>query len=296
MSTSADQQTVDALRRSVASLEEKNERLSRALSTARGQLVQLNEKIHRSQQPPHTLVSVLAVDTAARQIDAMVGTKHMRLTVDSSVDLSTVAVGQLVRLNENMVVVGVDHFERTGTLTSVLEVLGADRVLVSLEGGAEQVLTLAGPLRHGSVRAGDSVMANLRAGQAIERVTRSDVEQLLTPQVPDVTYDDIGGLDQQLASVRDSIEMPLRHPQLYRDYGLRPPKGILLYGPPGSGKTLIAKAVANALSQTESGVRGHFLSIKGPELLNKFVGETERQIRAIFSRARALAATGIPVV
>ena len=148
MSTSADQQTVDALRRSVASLEEKNERLSRALSTARGQLVQLNEKIDRSQQPPHTFVSVLAVDTAARQIDAMVGTKRMRLTVDSSVDLSTVAVGQLVRLNENMVVVGVDHFERTGTLTSVLEVLGADRVLVSLEGGAELVLTLAGPLRH----------------------------------------------------------------------------------------------------------------------------------------------------
>jgi len=173
--------------------------------------------------------------------------------------------------------------------------VGPDRVLVAAEGGAETLLELAGPLRHGNLRPGDSLVVDTRSGIALERIVREDVEQLLTPEVPDVTYGDIGGLDAQIAQVRDSIEMPFSHPELYRRFGLRPPKGILLYGPPGSGKTLIAKAVANSLSR-RGGASTFFLSIKGPELLNKFVGETERQIRAIFARARTLAAGDTPVV
>ena len=194
-----------------------------------------------------------------------------------------------------MVAVAASDYPRSGTVVSVLEMGGEDRVLVSSEGGAEQMLVLAGPLRHGNLRPGDSLVADTRTGTALERIVREDVEQLLTPEVPDVTYADIGGLDAQIAQVRDSIEMPFNHPELYRQFGLRPPKGILLYGPPGSGKTLIAKAVANSLSK-RGGASTFFLSIKGPELLNKFVGETERQIRAIFARARALAAGDTPVV
>ena len=139
-------------------------------------------------------------------------------------------------------------------------------------------------------------MVDPRTSFAYERVIRQDVEQLLTPEIPDVTFDDIGGLDAQIETIRQAIELPLRHPELYRQYGLRPTKGILLYGPPGSGKTLIAQALARSLREFSSSGEGYFLSIKGPELLTKFVGETDRQIRAIFARARALASSKVPVV
>jgi proteasome-associated ATPase len=284
------------LRRTVVSLEEKNERLTRALTTARGQLLQMQEQLRQVNQPPLTLATFVSADITKRELEAVVGGRRMRLAAAPSLDLSSVARGQLIRVDEKMVAVEPDGFTRSGMLASVLELVGIDRVLVGTEGGAEHLLALAGPLLHGNLRPGDSVLVDLRAGYAFERVVRSDVEQLLTPEVPDVSYDDIGGLDSQIQQVRDSIEMPFRHPELYRSYGLRPPKGILLYGPPGSGKTLIAKAVANSLSRAETGARTYFLSIKGPELLNKFVGETERQIRAIFARARALAGTDVPVV
>ena len=146
------------------------------------------------------------------------------------------------------------------------------------------------------MRPGESVLVDTRSAFAYERVIRQDVEQLLTPEIPQVTFDDIGGLDEQITTIRQAIELPLRHPELYRQYGLRPTKGILLYGPPGSGKTLIAQALAHSLRDFSSSGEGYFLSIKGPELLTKFVGETERQIRAIFARARVLASAKVPVV
>ena len=165
-----------------------------------------------------------------------------------------------------------------------------------LEAGSHRIVELAGPLRHGTLRPGESVLVDPRTSFAYERVIRQDVEQLLTPEIPDVTFDDIGGLDAQIETIRQAIELPLRHPELYRQYGLRPTKGILLYGPPGSGKTLIAQALARSLREFSSSGEGYFLSIKGPELLTKFVGETERQIRAIFARARALASSKVPVL
>lgn len=286
----------EELRRTVVSLEEKNERLTRALTTARGQLLQMQEQLRQVNQPPLTLAAFVSADITKREIEAVVGGRRMRLAAAPTLDLSSLAYGQLVRVDDKMVAVEPDRFPREGVLATVRELVGVDRVLVGTEGGAEHLLTLAGPLRHGNLRPGDSVMVDMRAGYALERIVRSDVEQLLTPEVPDVSYDDIGGLDAQIQQVRDAIELPFRHPELYRAYGLRAPKGILLYGPPGSGKTLIAKAVANSLSHAETGARTYFLSIKGPELLNKFVGETERQIRSIFARARALAGTDVPVV
>lgn len=294
--TSYAQSRAEDLRRTVVSLEAKNERLTRALTTARGQLLQMQEQLSQVNRPPLTVATFVSADITRREIEAVVNGRKMRLAAAPSLDLSALAIGQLVRVDDKMVAVEPDGFTREGVLASVLELVGVDRVLVSTESGTLHLLIVAGALRHGNLRPGDSVMVDLRSGFAHERVVRSDVEQLLTPEIPDVSYDDIGGLDAQIQQVRESIELPFRHPELYRSYGLRAPKGILLYGPPGSGKTLIAKAVANSLSHSDTGARTYFLSIKGPELLNKFVGETERQIRAIFSRARALAGTDVPVV
>ncbi|MDC4233355.1 proteasome ATPase [Actinomyces sp. B33] len=296
MSSDARADRIDELQRLVVSLEEKNGRLSGALTQVRGELVRLQAQLHEVNRPPQTLAMFLGADQSSRQIDAVVNGRRMRLAVAPALDLAALSYGQWVRVDDKMIAVAPDSFTRTGSMASVLELVGPDRVLVAGDAGQEHLLHLAGPLRHGNLRPGDSLMVDLRSGIAFERIVRSDVEQLLTPETPETTYADIGGLDAQIQQVRDAIELPLRHPDLYRAYGLRPPKGILLYGPPGSGKTLIAKAVANSLTRQGSQARTYFLSIKGPELLNKFVGETERQIRAIFSRARSLAAGDVPVV
>ena len=264
-----------SLERRIVSLEEKNGRLTSALTAARTELIRLQGELADVSRPPQTLATFVRAFPAARQIEVVTGGKRMRVAVSPKLDVTDLSYGQWVRLDDTMIAVAADDFARSGQVVSVLE--------------------LAGPLRHGNLRPGDSLVVDARSGIALERIVREDVEQLLTPEVPDVTYGDIGGLDAQIAQVRDSIEMPFNHPELYRQFGLRPPKGILLYGPPGSGKTLIAKAVANSLSR-RGGASTFFLSIKGPELLNKFVGETERQIRAIFARARTLAAGDTPVV
>ena len=284
-----------ALERRVISLEEKNGRLTSALTAARTELIRLQGELADVSRPPQTLATFVRAFPASRQIEVVTGGKRMHVAVSPKLDVTDLSYGQWVRLDDTMIAVAADDFARSGQVVSILEMVGADRVLVAAEGGAETLLELAGPLRHGNLRPGDSLVVDVRSGIALERIVREDVEQLLTPEVPDVTYADIGGLDAQIAQVRDSIEMPFNHPELYRQFGLRPPKGILLYGPPGSGKTLIAKAVANSLSK-RGGASTFFLSIKGPELLNKFVGETERQIRAIFARARTLAAGDTPVV
>ncbi len=280
----------------IVSLEEKNKRLSTALTQARAELVKAQSQLCEYRRPPLTLAVFLHADPHTREIEVMLNGRHMRLAASATLDLSALSCGQLVRVDDHLIAIAADQCVRTGTMVSVLELVGTDRVLVTSQSGQEHLLILAGSLRHGNLRPGDSLVSDLRAGVAYEKIVRSDVEQLLTPEVPDTTYADIGGLDAQIQQVRDAIELPLTHPQLYRAYGLRPPKGILLYGPPGSGKTLIAKAVAHALSVEKTGKKTCFLSIKGPELLNKFVGETERQIRAIFARARYLAAGKVPVV
>lgn len=284
------------LQRQVVSLTEKNARLTAALTRTRSELVRIKAELADVNRPPQSLATFLRADDRERQIEVFTGGRIMRVAVSPRLDAAGLSYGQRVRLDDQMVAVAASDYPRSGTVVSVLELVGDDRVLVSSEGGAEQMLVLAGPLRHGNLRPGDSLVADTRTGTALERIVREDVEQLLAPEVPDTSYDDIGGLDAQIQQVRDAVELPFTHPELFGDYGLRPPKGILLYGPPGSGKTLIAKAVANSLSRGRDGAQTYFLSIKGPELLNKFVGETERQIRAIFARARALAASDTPVV
>ena len=268
------------LRRRLVSLEEKNGRLTNALTTARTELIRLQGELADVSRPPQTLATFLRSFPASRQIEVGQGGKRMRVAVSPQLDVTDLSIGQWVRLDDTMVAVAADDFPRSGQVVSVLEIVGTDRVLVATEGGAETLMELAGPVRHGNLRPGDSLVVDPRVGIAFERIVREDVEQLLTPEVPDVTYADIGGLDEQIAQVRDSIEMPFNHPELYRRFGLRPPKGILLYGPPGCGKTFVARAVAGQMGAS-------FISVALSDVLDAYVGQSEQNVHTVFRLARS---------
>lgn len=294
--TGAPSESIPQLRLHMSGLEQKNANLTTALLRARKQILELQTQVDLIHRPPSQVGVLIATHPKTLEVEVLIGTRRMRLATSPNINFAALSPGQMLRIDERMVAAEGLGFPRDGNIGTVLETLGTDRALVSSPSGQEHVVVLAGPLRHGSLKPGDDVMADLRAGFAYEKIVRTDIEALLTPEVPDVSYEDIGGLDEQIGQVRDAIELPFAHPDLYRIYGLRPPRGILLYGPPGCGKTLIAKAVATSLSAGQQNKKTYFISIKGPELLNKFVGETERHIRSIFARARSLASTDVPVV
>jgi proteasome-associated ATPase len=275
-----------------------NGRLAETLRTARGHITDLKAEVERLSAPPHTFGTYLGPGPEGGLVVAVQGRKvQVEPTADATAD--RLEQGQELLLNDALQVVGVGRFEDRGELMHVAELLEDGRVLVVGRGDEERLVHLAGPVRDGGVRAGDTLLVDLRSGAAVERIERSEVDRLVLEEVPDVTYEDIGGLSQQIDAIRDAIELPFLHADLYERYSLEAPRGILLYGPPGCGKTMIAKAVAGSLARRVGGdapVRSHFLSIKGPELLNKYVGETERQIRLIFQRARERSREGHPVV
>jgi len=294
----------------VAQLTERNNKLVETLREARGQLLALREEVDRLAQPP----SGYGVFVAAYEdntVDVFTAGRKMRVSVSPAVEVASLKRGQALRLNEALTVVEAGDFELTGEVCTLREVLdpategGTSRALVVGHADEERVVWLSDPLADQTLKPGDSLLVDSKAGYAYERVPKAEVEDLVLEEVPDVRYEDIGGLGRQIEQIRDAVELPFLHADLYREYELRPPKGVLLYGPPGCGKTLIAKAVANSLAKKVAQARGegeasdaksYFLNIKGPELLNKFVGETERSIRLIFQRAREKASDGTPVI
>lgn len=294
----------------VALLSAQNERLAQILVEARGKIVELQTQLEDLAKAPNTYATFLRSFSDATA-DVMVTGRKMRLTSSPSAMVKQARPGQEVRLNEAMAIVEVLDYEKTGDLVTIKEIFEDGRILITGRQDDERILRLAGSLFTSSgmplVRAGDTVTADLKTGFAYERINKSEVEDLVLEEVPDVNYEDIGGLGPQIEQIRDAVELPFLHPDLYREHGLTAPKGILLYGPPGCGKTLIAKAVANSLAKTAyerstgqpqgaKEAKSYFLNIKGPELLNKYVGETERHIRLIFGRAREKARQGYPVV
>ena len=278
-----------------------NERLAATLREARDQIVSLKNEVDRLAQPPASF----AVFLAAREehtADIFTAGRKMRVSVSPDVDLDALTPGKEVMVNEAMNVVKVLEFDEVGEVVLLKEMLeDGDRALVIGHGDEESVVRLAYRLRDQHLRSGDSLLIDRRVHFAYERIPKLDVEELVLEEVPDINYSLIGGLGNQIEAIRDAVELPFLHKELFDEHELKAPKGILLYGPPGCGKTLIAKAVANSLAKkvserTGEEGRSFFLNIKGPELLNKYVGETERHIRLVFQRARDKASDGMPVI
>jgi proteasome-associated ATPase len=286
----------------IARITENNERLVATLKEARAQIITLKEEVDRLAQPPSGYGVFLAKHDDGT-VDVFTGGRKLRVAVSPALDVQELRRGQEVLLNDALNIVDAFGFERSGEVVMLKEVLdGGDRALVISHADEERIVFLAHTLLDTPLRAGDSLMVEPRSAYAYERIPKSEVEELVLEEVPDVDYTDIGGLGRQIEQIRDAVELPFLHAELFREHQLRPPKGVLLYGPPGCGKTLIAKAVANSLAKKIAEVRGeekrtsYFLNIKGPELLNKYVGETERHIRLIFQRAREKAGEGTPVI
>ncbi|MCI0687149.1 MAG: proteasome ATPase [Sporichthyaceae bacterium] len=300
-SRAMDQRLVE-LQSNIASLTAQNERLVATLKEARDQIVALKEEIDRLAQPPSGFGIFIEANEDGT-VDVFTGGRKLRVTVSPNVELDTLRRGQEVMLNEALNVVQAMSYERVGDVVMLKEVLAdGERALVIGHTDEERIVRLAEPLRDIALRAGDSLMLETRSGYVYERIPKSEVEELILEEVPDIDYAKIGGLTNQIEQIRDAIELPYLYPELFKEHRLRPPKGVLLYGPPGCGKTLIAKAVANSLAKKVAEATGqgegksYFLNIKGPELLNKYVGETERHIRLVFQRAREKASEGTPVI
>ncbi|MEV7241139.1 proteasome ATPase [Streptomyces sp. NPDC093248] len=290
------------LQTNLAGVSAQNERLANTLREARDQIVALKEEVDRLAQPPAGFGVFLQANEDGTA-DIFTGGRKLRVNVSPSVDLDDLRRGQEVMLNEALNVVDAMEYERVGDIVTLKEILeDGERALVLGHTDEERVVRLAEPLLDVTIRPGDALLLEPRSGYVYEVVPKSEVEELVLEEVPDIGYEQIGGLGNQIEAIRDAVELPYLYPDLFKEHELRPPKGVLLYGPPGCGKTLIAKAVANSLAKKVAEVTGQaagksfFLNIKGPELLNKYVGETERQIRLVFQRAREKASEGTPVI
>jgi proteasome-associated ATPase len=279
-----------------------NEKLSYTLREAREHIAALREEVEKLTQPPAAYGTFLARNDDGT-VDVFSGGRKMRVAMHPDLDDEELLRGAEVVLNESLNVVLARGREIAGEVVTLKELFDdGRRALIIGRADEERVVELVEELMGQKLRSGDSLLMDPRSGLLLEKIPKAEVEELILEEVPDISYEDVGGLGPQIEAIMDAVELPFLHRDLFEEYKLPAPKGILLYGPPGCGKTMIAKAVANSLSKKVSQVTGlpaarsYFLNIKGPELLNKYVGETERQIRLVFQRAREKSEEGVPVI
>ncbi len=278
-----------------------NEKLTAVLEETREQLAILREEVEKLTAPPNPFGTILGVNPDGT-VDVNTSGRKLRVNVEPTIEIKELERGQEVLLNEAYNVIDVRDFDMSGDVVRIRELLPDGRVIIIGRADEERVVDLAAPLQGEYIRVGDYVRMDTRTGLVFERMVRPEVEELVLEEVPDITYEQVGGLRNQIEAIRDAVELPYVHKDRFDDYELAAPKGVLLYGPPGCGKTLIAKAVANSLAKEvarktgKEDARSYFLNLKGPELLNKYVGETERQIRLIFQRAKEKSDEGVPVI
>jgi proteasome-associated ATPase len=286
----------------LAHLTSQNERLSYTLREAREHIASLREEVEKLTQPPSAYGVVVGKNDDGT-VDVLSSGRKMRVSLHPEIEHDTLERGAEVVLNESFNVILARQPDVTGEVVTIKEMLDDGvRALVVGRADEERICELADAMRGTHLRPGDSIRMDPRTSMLLEKLARPEVEDLLLEEVPDISYADIGGLDNQIEQIADAVELPFLYQELFAEHRLPAPKGILLYGPPGCGKTLIAKAVANSLAKKvaastggEKG-RSYFINIKGPELLNKYVGETERQIRLVFQRAREKSEEGWPVI
>lgn len=280
---------------------DQNEKLVNALREARGEIQELKEEVDKLCAPPLTYGVFLSANEDGT-VNILSSGRKFRVHLHPSIKADALKPGQEVILNEGLNVIGAVGYEIRGEIVTVKELLeDGERVVVNLRADEDRVALKAEPLRSLKLKVGDKLLMDLQSNYLLERLPKSEVEDLALEEVPGISYDDIGGLASQIEAIRDAVELPYLYADYYKEHKLTPPKGVLLYGPPGCGKTLIAKAVANNLAEKISEkrgekIKGYFLNIKGPELLNKYVGETERKIREIFQKAKEKAAEDVPVI
>ena len=280
--------------------QKQNERLAASLQEAKTQIEALRKEIEKLTAPPSSY-AIFGSMNADETANVFVSGRKMRVSLHPSLSQKDLRKGQEVILNEALNVIEAREFDLQGEVVQLKHLLGDSRALVRLRHDEERVVEIADPLKQEPLSIGDHLLYEARSGYVLEKIPKSEMEELVIEEVPDASYDQIGGLEEEIEQVKDAVELPFLYPDLYAEHELSPPKGVLLYGPPGCGKTLIAKAVANSIAKklghlTGRDVRSYFLHIKGPELLNKYVGESERQIREVFAKAKEKASHGYPVI
>jgi proteasome-associated ATPase len=276
------------------------DRLVAALEQARQEITALREEVDKLSAPPASYGVYLSANDDGT-VNLLASGRKLKVNVHPAIKVDGLKPGQELILNEGLNVVEAAGWEVQGDVVVLKEVLDLERAVVTLRADEDRVAVIADPLRLLRLKAGDHLLMDAKSGYLLEKLPKSEVEDLSLEEVPDIGYDDIGGLGDQIESIKDAVELPYLYADYYKEHQLTPPKGVLLYGPPGCGKTMIAKAVANNLAEKISEkrgekIKGFFLNIKGPELLNKYVGETERKIREIFVKAKEKASEDVPVV
>jgi proteasome-associated ATPase len=277
-----------------------NEKLVNTLYEAREQISSLKEEVDKLCAPPSSYGVFLSLNDDGT-VNILSSGRKVKVNLHPSIGKESIKPGQELVLNEGLNVIETAGYEIQGEVVIMKEALDEVRAVVTVRADEEKVAVIADPLRPVKLKVGDHLLMDAKSGYLLEKLPKSEVEDLALEEVPDIQYEDIGGLSSQIEAIRDAVELPYLYADYYREHKLAPPKGVLLYGPPGCGKTMIAKAVANNLAEKVSEkrgekIKGFFMNIKGPELLNKYVGETERKIREIFVKAKEKAAEDVPVV